>query len=110
MPIFSILCERSRPGESFSTRKALSPDAPFDLSVAAKTSSTSAIGPFVTKILLPLRMYLSPFLTAVVRETEGVGAAVRFAHGVRRRSRMPSTEPGQEFLLLRLGPVVRRAG
>src|SRR6476620_8952820 len=65
-PIFWILRETSSPGAHFSTRKALMPDAPFALSVAAKTRITSAIGPLVTKILLPFRMYLAPFLAAVV--------------------------------------------
>src|SRR5438045_8356848 len=65
-PIFSSLRATFIPGESFSTRNAASPSGPRVLSIVANTTSRSATGPLVTKILLPLRMYLEPFLTAVV--------------------------------------------
>ena len=43
------------------------PIAPFALSVVDKDDeSRRRSGPLVTKILLPFRMYLAPFLTAVV--------------------------------------------
>src|SRR5215510_1343203 len=65
-PIFSSLRETFIPGELFSTRNALIPSGPRALSTVANTRSTSATGPLVTKILLPFRMYLDPFLIAVV--------------------------------------------
>src|SRR2546423_3729187 len=65
-PIFSSLRATFIPGESFSTKKALIPSGPRVLSTVAKTTRRSATGPLVTKILLPLRMYLEPFLVAVV--------------------------------------------
>src|SRR6266850_4311443 len=65
-PIFSSLREAFIPGEFFSTRNALIPSGPRVLSTVANTTSRSATGPLVTKILLPLRMYLDPFLMAVV--------------------------------------------
>ena len=75
------------------------------MSVAAKTRSTSAIGPLVTKILLPLRMYLSPFLTAVVARLNAseplFGSLMALPPMIE-----PSHKTGQELLLLRLGPVV----
>ena len=65
-PIFSSLRATFIPGESFSTRNAVIPSGPRVLSTVAKTTSKSAIGPLVTKILLPLRTYLESFLMAVV--------------------------------------------
>src|SRR4029450_6098120 len=61
-PIFSSLRPTFIPGEFSSPRKALIPSGPRVLSTVANTTSRSATGPFVTKILLPLRMYLEPFL------------------------------------------------
>ena len=54
------------PGASFSTMNALMPKCLASLLVLAKTTVTSAIGPLVMNILAPFRMYVSPFLTAVV--------------------------------------------
>src|SRR6266481_917162 len=65
-PIFSSLRATFIPGEFFSTRKALIPFGPRVLSTVANTTSRSAMGPLVTKILLPLRTYLEFFLVAVV--------------------------------------------
>src|SRR6266487_1078222 len=65
-PIFSSLRATFIPVESFSTRNAVIPSGPRVLSTVANTTSRSATGPLVTKILLPLTMYLDPFLMAVV--------------------------------------------
>ena len=104
-PIFSSLRATFIPGESFSTRNALSPSGPRVLSTVANTTSTSATGPLVTKILLPLRMYAGSFLDGGRSEAECVGAAIRFAHGVAADERAV-TKAGQIFFLLRFGAVV----
>ena len=65
---------------------------------------TSAIGPFVMKILLPLSTQSSPSRTAVVSRPAGIGPGL----GLGRRPRAdhrPVGEPGQPALLLRLGAV-----
>src|SRR6476661_3285739 len=61
-PILSSSRPTTKPGVLVSTQKAVGP-----LSVRASTLQTSAMGPLVMKILVPLRTYSSPSRTAVVR-------------------------------------------
>src|SRR5688572_12517544 len=60
-PILSSSRPTTNPGVFVSTQNAVGP-----LSVRARTLQTSAIGPLVMKIFVPLRTYSSPSLTAVV--------------------------------------------
>src|SRR3954447_21792865 len=60
-PILSSSRPTTKPGVVVSTQKAVGP-----LSVRARTLQTSAIGPLVMKIFVPLRTYSSPSLVAVV--------------------------------------------
>lgn len=54
MPSLSSFCAVENPGMPFSTMKAVMPRAPASGSVLAYTTSTSASGPLVIHILLPL--------------------------------------------------------
>ena len=65
-PIFFKARPTEKPGASFSTTKAEIPAPLFSLSVTARMTITSAIGPLVMNILVPLTEYVSPFRTAVV--------------------------------------------
>ncbi|MEZ4290398.1 MAG: hypothetical protein R3E53_07615 [Myxococcota bacterium] len=55
IPILRSLPPTDKPLLPRSTMNALMPFGPFDASTVAKTTITSAIGPFVTQVLLPLR-------------------------------------------------------
>ena len=67
MPIFFSSLPTLKPGNVFSTKKALMPFGPLSGSVTAKTVITSATLPCVIQTLLPLRTYASPFFSARVR-------------------------------------------
>ena len=67
MPILSSIRPTEKPGKSFSTIKPLMPRVPCSGAVSAKTEVTRAIPPLVIKRFEPLRIYLSPLRTAVVR-------------------------------------------
>jgi hypothetical protein len=56
IPILSKLLLTEKPLNPFSTKKAVIPRAPLDLSTVAMTMITSAMGPLVMKVLVPLRM------------------------------------------------------
>src|SRR5262249_56984244 len=66
MPIFRSGALRLKPGESVGTRKAEIPRWPAGLSVIAKRTIASALGPLVIQFFEPLMMYSFPFRTAVV--------------------------------------------
>ncbi len=67
IPIFFSSFPTLKPGDVFSTAKALMPFGPLAGSVTAKTQTTSATPPCVIQILVPLRTYLSPRFSARVR-------------------------------------------
>jgi len=55
MPSLSSFCAVEKPLNPFSIRKAVTPGVPAEASTFAYTTSTSAVGPLVIHILLPLR-------------------------------------------------------
>ena len=65
-PIFFRDFPRENPGKSFSTTKAVIPLCPASGFVFAYTTMTSARGPLVMNIFVPLRTYESPLLSALV--------------------------------------------
>ena len=54
MPSLSSFCATEKPLKPFSTRNAVMPEAPSSDSVFAYTTSTSASGPLVIHIFVPL--------------------------------------------------------
>src|SRR6266581_7067106 len=105
-PIFSSFRATFIPGESFSTRKALIPFGPRVLSTVAKTTSRSATGPLVTKILLPLRKYLEPFLTAVVARLNASEPLLGSLMALPPMS-VPLQRPGKYFFFCASVPLER---
>ena len=66
IPILSSVLPIENPGSFFSTMNALIPWLPFDLSVIAITTNTSAYPPFVMKHLAPFSTHSSPSSSALV--------------------------------------------
>ena len=67
MPSLSSFCAVEKPGKPFSMMKAVMPRDPALTSVLAYTTKTSASGPLVIHILLPLRTNLPPLNSALSR-------------------------------------------
>src|SRR5215831_17762094 len=66
MPILRSGALRLKPGESVGTMNAEMPRWPAALSVIAKRTIASALGPLVIQFLEPLMTYSLPLLIAVV--------------------------------------------
>src|SRR3972149_5105804 len=90
MPNLSSFCAVEKPGKPFSMRKAVMPRDPAAPSVLAYTTSTSASGPLVIHILLPLRTNFPPLCSAFKRMLT---------------TSEPGDQPGQVFFSLHLGAV-----
>src|SRR5262249_11300449 len=67
IPILRSFLPTTKPGNPGSTRKAVTPRGPLPASTVANSVITPACEPLEHQSLVPLRTYLSPIRTAVVR-------------------------------------------